>query len=242
MALIRKRDRFALPRFQVVVCSQRGFERGAGTLGNFQPVVKDSMPVGCEKDPHTAPRALKPAEKEPSPRTRELPSEPTVRVERRIERIRGQQLELHTRAKGTTREHQAQRGHDQYSEQGTAEQREEIGPNRGRAEHTGSRAVPGHNVNRQPKRHQPRKCHRRRSLARSRAPHGATPAEIKMSANPRLAGSQYRSEHSPFRSGAVGEAKIKRGTEDQIEPENEVTIHPPPFARRVVEGTTLPTC
>ncbi len=133
VSLTRERDGLALFRLEVAVGGQRGFERGAGAPGHFQTVVKDTMPVGREEDPHSAPRTLKPAEKKPSPRARELPSEPADRVERRIERIGRQQLDLHTRAKGTTREHKAQRHHDQRGEQDTAEQREEIGPNRGRA-------------------------------------------------------------------------------------------------------------
>ena len=75
----------------------------------------------------------------------------------------------------------------------------EIGPNRGRADNPGSRAVPGHHVNRERKHHQPRKGHRRRSLTRRRAPHGVTPTEIKVSANPHLAGSQSLSDVSPPR-------------------------------------------
>jgi hypothetical protein len=120
---VGERQRIALSRFDLAVGGQRRRERGAGTFGRFQPVAQDTLLIGCDQDSHSAPRTLEPAEQEPPSCPRELPGEPTDRVERRVERIGRQQLQLHPRAKSTTGQHKAQRGQRHGDEQGTTEQR-----------------------------------------------------------------------------------------------------------------------
>ncbi|HEY2536389.1 MAG TPA: hypothetical protein VGI24_05330 [Solirubrobacteraceae bacterium] len=65
------------------------------------------MPVGCDEDSDGAPGTLKPAEQEASPRAYELRGEPPDRIERGVEGVGGQQLELHTGAEGPANEHEA---------------------------------------------------------------------------------------------------------------------------------------
>jgi hypothetical protein len=120
---VRESERIALSRFELAVGGQRRAERGARALGHLQAVAQNALLVRCDQDSHSAPRTLKPADQEPPSRARELSREPTDRVERGVERVSGQQLELHPRAKGATGQHKAQQRQSQGDQQGATERR-----------------------------------------------------------------------------------------------------------------------